>query len=153
MRTRAVLAALLFFLLTIGIPLATAAIEATHIEVGDRNTITATVSNPLDIPDVHRVNFNGEAINEELIDVSLPTEKPDTNCNPGGNSCRIKLEPDEQQDLEFHLEGEKAGRGEFYVTVSSENTGKRAHASRLVVVRGHPFKGIMEFMVQILGTT
>ncbi|MDY6770099.1 MAG: hypothetical protein SVU88_03940, partial [Candidatus Nanohaloarchaea archaeon] len=104
---------------------ATAAGDTRRITVGDQETVTATVSNPLEAPDVLHVDFNGDAVTRGLITVELPGDRNQVNCMPAENACEVYLSPGEERDIDFTLTGRDRGEGEFMVEVSSNTTGKR----------------------------
>lgn len=130
---------------------AAAAQDTETIQVGGEKTVTASVSNPLDVPDILRVTFDGEAVNTGLVGLDLPSNQDGVECSPAENTCRVILGPDEERDLPFTLTGKTAGRSTFMVTVSSATTGKRAEATMTVAVRGKQGGGFMTFLRRALG--
>lgn len=129
-----------------------AAGQSRQIQLGEEDTITATVSNPLNVPDILRVEFNGDAVTRGVIEVNLPREGPGLKCSDEDSSCRVILGPGEDRDLEFVIEGVREGSEDFIVTVSSETTGQRAQAAMHVEVRT-PGSGddFMTFIMRMLG--
>lgn len=130
---------------------ATAADEGRHIQVGDRDTVTASVSNPLQVPDILRVEFNGDAVSKGMVGVELPEDGSRLRCIHAENTCEVSLEPGGERDVEFSITGMHAGTEDFLVSVSSDITGKRSEASVQITVERQEGGGFMDLLNRLLG--
>ncbi|MDY6762016.1 MAG: hypothetical protein SVY41_03130 [Candidatus Nanohaloarchaea archaeon] len=141
------LAAVFLIVVTAG-----AAQDSRQITVGGQDTVTASVSNPLTVPDVLQVRFNGPAVSSEVIDVKLPDSRSQVECRDTTETCRVFLGPDQDRELEFTIEGVSAGKSTFMVSVSSETTGKRSEATMAVTVTDQERSGtILTVLKRLLG--
>lgn len=123
------------------------------IQVGGQDTITASVSNPLDVPDSLRVEVDGQAVRNGIVVVTLPGEDTNVTCHREEDACEVSLDAGGEQDVAFTVRGEQEGSGDVMVTVSSETTGKRAEASIHVTVESDTDGGFMAFLNRLLGIT
>ncbi len=105
------------------------------IPAGGSTTISASVQNPLDIPDVLQVRFSGPAIERGYVSIEVPPGSP-VRCDTEGQICETRLQGGETADLGITLRGERPGRGAMDVAVISETSGKAAHAEMFVIVTG-----------------
>ncbi|MDY6769447.1 MAG: hypothetical protein SVU88_00575 [Candidatus Nanohaloarchaea archaeon] len=137
MDTRQVAAGLVLagMLAALGGAAAAAPGDMRQVRIGSEETVTATVSNPLAVPDVLRVEFNGDAVAHGIIDVGLPGDRERVDCIPAENACEVSLRPGEERNIDFTLVGRDGGEDRFMVTVSSDTTGKRSEATIPVRVR------------------
>ncbi len=130
---------------------AAAAQDARQITVGGQDTLTASVSNPLQVADVVSVEFNGPAVSTGIVDVNLPGDADGVHCSEETDICQVILDPGEERDLEFNIEGVEAGSSQFMVSVSSDTTGKRSEATMIVRVRGNTGGSVLAFLRRLLG--
>ncbi|MFB6294726.1 MAG: hypothetical protein ABEI97_03125 [Candidatus Nanohaloarchaea archaeon] len=130
---------------------AAAAQDTRRITVGGEDTVTASVSTPLQVTDVLTVTFNGPAVSTGIVDVDLPAEADRVHCSESTHTCRVILNAGEERDLAFGLQGKTPGSSQFMVKVSSATTGKRSEATMIVRVRGRTGGSVLAFLRRLLG--
>lgn len=101
------------------------AVEQT-MNIGESATVTATVTNPLDVPDIVMVEIDGDAITTDQAAIELLANTTSTGCNEERSRCRLYLAPHASTPLPITLTADQAGTRAMTVTATSTTTGERS---------------------------
>lgn len=123
---------------------AVAAENTRYIQVGGEETITASVANPLSVPDVIHLSFDGSSTEKGMIEVNVPKNSSNMNCYEGSNRCMVFLDPEETRTVSFTVTSSHPGRSRFTVEAKSMTTDRSSTATMMMVVSG---EGILDSIV------
>lgn len=125
----------------VDLPVTGDAIERRQVAIGETVPLSATISNPLSVPDALMVSFSGPAVEQENVDIELPANSSTFTCYEGRETCNIRIGAGGNADVEFGLSGVEPGRAPLRVTVASTTTDKEAEARMFLIVTGETVPG------------
>ncbi|MFB6076794.1 MAG: hypothetical protein ABEK12_01535, partial [Candidatus Nanohaloarchaea archaeon] len=92
------------------VPAGTAAVSRKTVNHGETVTLQATVQNPLQVPDILTLRFEGDALTGRNVDVEFPQDTSRRLCYPKQNICKLAVPPTSSTQMTVQLEGRDPGR-------------------------------------------
>lgn len=120
MRTRIALGCLL---LLMAVPLVGAQQTSYELLLGEEQSFSPTVENPLAQEDTVKLEFKGRGITEGLIDWTVrETGRDFIECNLDQTVCNLTIDARSQQEFNLTLEATRQGQGGLVIEGTSEVT-------------------------------
>lgn len=120
MRTRIVLCGLV---LMMALPIAGAQETSYELLLGEEESFTPTVENPLSQPDTIELTFTGRAITSGLVDWTVRETGVDhIDCNQDQTQCNISVGARSQEEFNLTLQATRQGQGGLVIEGKSRVT-------------------------------